>query len=55
VGTAAPATDVSLYEAMKYCNWLTTGDVNSGYYGASGTLALLCNKYRTSPALGIMQ
>jgi formylglycine-generating enzyme len=36
VGTAAPASYVSLYEARKYCNWLTTGDVNSGYYGASG-------------------
>jgi formylglycine-generating enzyme required for sulfatase activity len=36
VGTAAPASYVSLYEARKYCNWLTTGDVNSGYYGAGG-------------------
>jgi len=32
VGIGAPATRVSLYEAMKYCNWLTTGDTNSGYY-----------------------
>jgi len=36
VGTAAPASYVSLYEAMKYCNYLTTGDVDSGYYGAGG-------------------
>jgi formylglycine-generating enzyme required for sulfatase activity len=36
VGTAAPASYVSLYEARKYCNWLTTGDVNSGYYGNGG-------------------
>lgn len=36
VGTAAPASMVSLSEAMKYCNWLTTGDVDSGYYGAGG-------------------
>ncbi len=37
VGTNAPATRVSLYEAMKYCNWLNTGNVNSGYYGNGGT------------------
>lgn len=37
VGTNAPASYVSLYEARKYCNWLTTGDVDSGYYGAGGT------------------
>jgi formylglycine-generating enzyme required for sulfatase activity len=36
VGPNAPASYVSLYEARKYCNWLTTRDVNSGYYGASG-------------------
>jgi formylglycine-generating enzyme required for sulfatase activity len=36
VGSAAPAVNVSLYEAMKYCNWLTTGDVDSGYYSNSG-------------------
>jgi len=33
VGTAAPASYVSLYEAMKYCNYLN-GDVNSGYYSS---------------------
>jgi formylglycine-generating enzyme len=37
VGPNAPAANVSLYEAMKYCNWLTTRNVNSGYYGAGGT------------------
>lgn len=36
VGTAAPASYVSLYEAMKYCNWLTSGDVNLGAYQFSG-------------------
>jgi len=36
VGTAAPASYVSLYEARQYCNYLTTGDVDSGYYGAGG-------------------
>jgi len=36
VGTAAPASYVSLSEAMQYCNYLTTGDVDSGYYGAGG-------------------
>jgi len=35
VGTAAPASYVSLYEAMKYCNYITSGDVNSGYYSTS--------------------
>ena len=34
VGTAAPASYVSLYEAMRYCNYLN-GDVNSGYYSSS--------------------
>jgi len=32
VGTGAPATWVSLFEAMRYCNWLTSGDVNAGAY-----------------------
>ena len=36
VGPNAPASYVSLYEARKYCNWLTTEDVNSGYYGNGG-------------------
>ena len=36
VGTAAPATMVTLYEAMKYCNYLTSGDVNDGVYNFSG-------------------
>jgi sulfatase modifying factor 1 len=35
VGTDAPAVNVTLYEAMKHCNWLTTGDTNSGYYSSS--------------------
>ncbi len=35
VGTNAPASNVSLYEAMKYCNYLTSGNVNSGYYSTS--------------------
>ena len=32
VGTAAPASYVSLYEAMKYCNYLTSGNVDNGAY-----------------------
>ena len=32
VGTNAPASCVSLYEAMKYCNWLTSGNINNGAY-----------------------
>jgi len=36
VGTAAPASYVSLYEAMQYCNWLTSGDVNNGLYEDQG-------------------
>lgn len=36
VGANAPATYVSLYEAMKYCNWLTSGNVNSGTYVFNG-------------------
>ena len=35
VGTAAPASNVSLYEAMKYCNYLTTADITKGYYSSS--------------------
>ncbi len=27
-----PAHHVTLYEAMKYCNWLTSGNVNDGAY-----------------------
>jgi hypothetical protein len=36
VGTTAPASMVSLYEAMKYCNYLTSGDVTLGAYQFSG-------------------
>jgi len=36
VGSNAPASCVSLYEAMKYCNWLTSGDINLGAYQFSG-------------------
>jgi len=36
VGTVAPACKVSLYEAMKYCNYLTSGNVNNGYYSDGG-------------------
>ena len=32
LGTNAPAVNVSLYEAMKYCNWLTSGDTKNGAY-----------------------
>jgi formylglycine-generating enzyme required for sulfatase activity len=36
VGTAAPASYVSLYEAMKYCNYLTSGNVDNGAYVFGG-------------------
>jgi sulfatase modifying factor 1 len=36
LGTNAPASRVTLYEAMKYCNWLTSGDANNGAYKFSG-------------------
>ena len=32
VGPNAPAVNVSLYEAMKYCNYLTSGNVTLGAY-----------------------
>lgn len=36
VGPNAPATCVSVYEAMKYCNWLTSGNITNGAYKFSG-------------------
>jgi len=36
VGSAAPAVYVTLYEAMHYCNYLTSGDVDNGVYSFSG-------------------
>ncbi len=36
VGVNAPASCVSLYEAMKYCNWLTSGNILLGAYQFSG-------------------
>ena len=35
-GASGPASSVTLYEAMKYCNWLTSGNVNNGVYVFSG-------------------
>ena len=35
VDTNAPAVRVTLYEAMKYCNWLTSGNVDKGAYNFS--------------------
>ena len=32
VGPAALAVYITLYKTMKYCNYLTSGDVNSGVY-----------------------
>jgi len=32
-----PAGGISWYEAAKFCNWLTTGDANSGYYIIDGS------------------
>ena len=36
LGTAAPAVYVSVYEAMKYCNWLTSANINTGLYEDKG-------------------
>jgi formylglycine-generating enzyme required for sulfatase activity len=36
VGTAAPSSKVSLYEAMKYCNYITSGNINNGLYEDKG-------------------
>lgn len=30
-----PAGGISWYEAARFCNWLTTGDANSGVYNTS--------------------
>ncbi len=40
VGTNAPAVNVSVYEAMRFANWLTSGDSDAGAYqfNGSGTL-----------------
>lgn len=57
VGVNAPAVNVTLYEAMKYCNWLTSGDVNSGAYIFGGGIyqstdrASAITSYRTIYAL----
>jgi formylglycine-generating enzyme required for sulfatase activity len=36
VGTAAPVSQVSLYEAMKYCNYITSGNILLGAYQFDG-------------------
>jgi formylglycine-generating enzyme required for sulfatase activity len=36
VGVNAPAVNISWYEAVKYCNWLTSGDVYLGAYTHDG-------------------
>jgi formylglycine-generating enzyme required for sulfatase activity len=36
VGSAAPASFVTLDEAMKYCNFMTSGNVDDGAYVFSG-------------------
>jgi sulfatase modifying factor 1 len=36
VGANAPASKVTLYEAMKYCNWMTSGNINIGLYEDKG-------------------
>ncbi len=40
VGSNAPASKVSWYEAAKFCNWLTSGDAYNGAYlfNTNGTL-----------------
>jgi sulfatase modifying factor 1 len=36
-GTGAPATYVYWHEAARFCNWLTTGDADLGYYSTGGS------------------
>lgn len=36
VGSDAPVCNVNLYEAMKYCNWRTSGNINNGLYQNNG-------------------
>ena len=38
VGSGAPVSSVTFHEAAKFCNWLTTGDANSGAYIITGGL-----------------
>lgn len=40
VGSGAPASYVSVEEAMKFCNWLTTGDAYAGAYQFDAVAAL---------------
>lgn len=40
VGTGGPASYVTSYEAMKFANWLTTGNAHSGAYQFNGSGAL---------------
>lgn len=35
-GASGPASFVNLYEAMRYCNYLTTGNADTGYYQNDG-------------------
>lgn len=36
LGAAAPVVNISWDQAAQYCNWLTSGDVNTGAYTISG-------------------
>jgi formylglycine-generating enzyme required for sulfatase activity len=44
VGDNAPATYVNLYEAMRYCNWLTSGSADNGAYIFSGGVYQLTDR-----------
>ncbi len=46
VGADAPAAKVSALEAMKFCNWLTTGDAHAGVYqfNVYGTLLIAIDR-----------
>ena len=37
LGLDAPATEVSFYEAAKFCNWLTSGSAYTGAYNIVGS------------------
>jgi len=53
VGVGAPASNVTAYETMKFCNWLTTGDAYAGSYqfNGSGVLTGIDRSYRNVSGL----
>ena len=52
MGTAAPAVNIFLYEAMQYCNYITSGNINNGAYQFSGTNYLATDRASAVTAYG---